>query len=314
MEILSDFEFDFGGEDRAALLAEAADSAGALDLPLGDRAEEGRAAPSSLLTELNQEIAKFGAFPDVIELQAKHFTDHGLGVPKRFLDLNKSFRFFWLRLPITLSPLERLPFTKLECAIEFNPRTDEAALRPRAQLILPHKKFQQILEVNGSVELRIGESFDFEAVTEKLEAQTGVANVKASAGVEARQAAHLGVVAGPFTYRMKRAILDHSPAGTEKVFWRVSGADFFATDDPTIVVVAQVPRQTKELRIAAALQVYHHPNLRAAGVARLAEYLRERVATFLKKGAPLQDVAEWDASTALREPPDGAHGQPILDA
>jgi hypothetical protein len=150
--------------------------------------------------------------------------------------------------------------------------------------------------VNDSLEFHIGENFEFEATTPPLDA--GLA--KAEAGVDAKAAAQLGFVAGPFKHSVKKAELEHSPAGTEKVFWRMSEARFVQEDDPTFIVVMQVPREVKEVKIAAAMQAYHSFNLWAADLSAVMGFLRERVATFFSKGAPIRDTKVWDITPKLQ--------------
>lgn len=90
-------------------------------------------------------------------------------------------------------------------------------------------------------------------------------------------------------------------AGTEKVFWRMSEERFFQEDDPTFIVVMQVPREVKEVKIAAAMQAYHSFNLWAADLSAVMGYLRERVATFFSKGAPIRDTKVWDLTPKLQD-------------
>ena len=74
-------------------------------------------AASHLLTQLEQTVAEFSAFPQVLRLAEKHFSDHGLPVPRRFQDLSKQYRFYWLQFPLTLKPLDNSLFVKLKCAV-----------------------------------------------------------------------------------------------------------------------------------------------------------------------------------------------------
>lgn len=296
------FNFSFGDIDRADLLAEASRTVGALGFELGGAARSGvpaKEAAHRLLSQLDQEVAELGAYPEVLELKEAHFVDHGLTVPKRFKDLNKDSRFYWLRLPVTLSPMENHPFSKLECAIEFNPGSDEGHLRPKAHMILPDRKFRQLLQINDSLELNIGENFEFEAGMAELNEESAAGKLKAKAAVDAKAAAKLGLVAGPFTYRMRKALLEHSPAGTEKVFWRLADAQFFQEDDPTLIVVMQAPRTIERVEIAAALQAYHQFDVWGAELSSVLRYFRERLANFFRQGAPTRHTRVWDITPSL---------------
>jgi len=302
------FSFDFGGSDRQDLLAEATRTIKGVTSELGPEsaAPEAKAASPALrlLEELNAEVAEFGAYPEVLPLREEHFTLHQLPVPPRFADLSLKNDFFWVRLPINLSSQPNRPFNKLECAVEFNPGGGDPHLRPSARLILPDRKFAKLLEVQDSLSLHINEEFEFEAGLPKKEAggEPGAElPVKGAIGgeVEAKAAGGLGFVAGPFTYRIKKAQIEHSGTGLEKVFWRITGAEFFQEDQPTLVIVLQVPKTLTEVKIAAALQAYHYFNLGAAGITELLRYFGERLKSFFEKGAPKPATTEWNISPSL---------------
>ena len=316
------FAFDFGTEKRSTLLAESERTVRGLKSALGPGAPTGDAATeaaANLLAQLNQEVVEFSAFPDVLPLKEEHFSQHGMTVPIRFQDLSRDFNFYWMYFPLTLSPLENFPFAKLELAVEFNPGVAAGHLRPRAHMILPDKKFKKLLELSDSLEVGIGEDFEFKATTGQWQvgasAVSGaIAAVAAAAGgiggqpgpggtgvgtVEAKLAGKLGLMVGPFKYTLKKALIEHSPVGTEKVFWRVASAEFFQENDPTFIVVLQVPKSVKEVQIAAALQAYHQANLGAMGLTQAINYLRTQLANFFRAGAPACDTQVWDISARL---------------
>lgn len=221
-------------------------------------------------------------------------------VPRRFQDLSQQYRFYWLHFPITLSPLQNLPFSKLQLAVEFNPGVAEGHLRPRTQMILPDRKFQELLTMTDSLDLRIGEDFEFEASTEALDGEvSGVAKGKFKGAVEAKAAGKLGVAACPFTYRLKKALVEQSGVGTEKVIWRLSDSESLQENDATFIVVLQIPKSVKEVQIAAALKAYHQPNFAAMGVAQAISYFSQRVAAFFRAGAPISDQQVWDITPSL---------------
>lgn len=298
------FDFDFTGPSRADLLSEAQRTISGLGSELGREpgpgGESGSEAAQRLLSQLGQSIVELGAYPEVIQLKEEHFSEHGFDAPKRFKDLSKLYRFYWLRIPLTLQPAENMPFVKLQCAVEFNPDTREGHLRPRAHMILPDRKFKKLLELSDSLELGIGENFEFEAAAGIPKLQAGKLKAEAEGGVSAKAAGRLGFIVGPFTYTLKRAQVEHSPTDTEKVFWRLEGAEFFQEDEPTLIVVLKVPIAVKEVQIAAALEASHKFNLLAADLGDALLYFRERVANFFRKGAPIQSPPRvWDITPHL---------------
>jgi len=75
----------------------------------------------------------------------------------RFRDLRERFKFYWVQLPVHLFPAEGMPFTKLECAVEFNPTVIEGHLRPTAYMIFPDRKFKKLLEFSDHLQVDIGQ-------------------------------------------------------------------------------------------------------------------------------------------------------------
>jgi hypothetical protein len=295
---VSDFEFDFGGVERGALLAEAREMIGGLESTLGDAPAPSNGAAVRLLEQLNGDVAEFSAYPEVVRLEKKHFKAHGLAVPTQFDTLTKQVRFYWLRFPITLSAPQGLPFRKLECAIEFNPEESAGHLRPVAQTILPDEKFKSQLELSGQVDVSIGPKLEFEAGLPPVPIPLPIGSGSAAGAIDAKLAAKMGVVAGPFTYRLRKALVTHTGTGSQKVVWRLVEADF-AQDDSAFIVVMKVPRQVDEIKIAGAMQAYHEFSLADAGLVGTISYFTERLRNFFRKGAPVTDTSVWDVSPSL---------------
>jgi hypothetical protein len=300
------FSFDFGNANRTDLLAEAQQTISGLKLNL-DSTQAVTDAPMKLLEELKSEVANFGVYPEVLPLEARHFSAHGLKVPARFTDLSAGHRFYWLRLPLALHPRAGLPFYKLECAVEFNPDETAGHLRPRAQLILPDRKFRELMTAQQGLSLQIGENFEFEVKTPAVgiganptpgPVVSPTGSIAAEGAVEAKVAGQLGFVAGPFNYRLRQAQIEHTEPDLEKIFWRLTGGEFFEEETPTLIVVLKVPREVRAVKIAAALQAYHHLTL-AAPVWDALAYAGDRIVNFFRRGAPKPDTATWDITPSL---------------
>jgi hypothetical protein len=300
---MSSLDFDFEGVSRSALVGEAMKQARTLasELGVGDEAQNEAADPATtLLEQLNLEVAEWGEFPDLVELKEEHFSQRGFPVPPQFKDLRSRYRFYWVRFPLTLKPLSvDHPFCNLKCVVEFAPGVKEGHLRPIARTILPDRKFKQLLELKQGIEFHIGENLEFEADTGPLKAVLAAAGGKAQAAVDAKVAAQMGAAAGPFEYRLKRAQLDHSPAGTAKVFWSFDDTEFLQEEEPTLITVMQVPRELRQLQIAAALQASHKFQALSASLGTVLKHVRTQVATFFRRGAPLQHTKLWDLTPRL---------------
>jgi hypothetical protein len=297
------FDFDFGAQSRAELLTQVGKSVAGLASDLGGGVpKKGKAheAARQLLADLGTEIAQFSTFPEIVPLKAEHFELHGVKAPARFTDLSQNHRFYWIRFPLTLRPADNKPFVKLQCAVEFNPGKDPGHLRPVAQMILPDKRFQTLLQGNASLTLGIGEDFEFKA-SGAQDIAVPVANVAAAAkgSVDVKVAGAAGMAVGPFTYTLKKARINHSGSGTERVFWTLDGAEFFEEQEPVLVVVLRVPNEVKEVQVAAALQASHEFKILAAPIGALLEYLGKRISEFFRAGAPAAHTQVWDLTPRL---------------
>ncbi|MBD2681569.1 MULTISPECIES: hypothetical protein [Nostoc] len=286
-----DFDFDFDGTERSQFL----NKLNALDSYLGDDSQ-GQALESnktsSLLALLNQDGAKFAHYPDVYRLSESDFNNSGITVPKKLQELSKDYNFYWIEFPITLwTSSKDWYFTKLECVVKFYSEFSEVHLQPKARTILPDRKFQQQFQANGNIEVCIGENLEFEATTGQLNLQAGEAQVTTNVGANAKLTSNLGLVAGPFTYSLKAAKIEHNNPGDSLVMWRIDGAEFFQENHPTLIVVLQIPNSVKEVKVDAALQAYHRPHFWAGIFHKLSDSMRifsRKERDFWEKGAPIK--------------------------
>jgi len=289
-----------GGEDRRALLLEAAYAIDALHVPLCSGQRGVTETPEGALARsLADDVARFAAYPVVYRITDRDFLSRNVPVPVRFGTLTKSFRFYWLQVPIALMPVRNWGFNRLEVAIELSPGEPLAHLRPKAYQILPEKRFQTLLSATTGLQLRLDENFEFAAATTPLHVDAGIAGARAQAAVDAKLAPSLGLVAGPFTYRIKRAKIDHTPVGMETIRWRIEGAEFFEDDAPTLVVILQVPRETRSVTVVAALEASRYFAYASAPLQDAVRQLAARLRQFFERGLPRDDQASWDITPSL---------------
>jgi hypothetical protein len=296
-----DWSFDMDGVDRAALLQEAAERFDKFAVTrLGDKeAREEESPEGALARALVGDVASFAASPVVYKITDDDFLQQKQNVPFRFKDLSRLYNFYWLYFPIALFPRRDTAFNRLEVAVEFNPTEEAGHLRPKAYQILPDKKFDTLLQARQQLELGLDENFELSVKTGALTGKAGAAEGKMEAGVGVKAAAGAGLVAGPFVYTIRRAKIEHTSVGSERVFWRLDSKEFFQGDDVPLVVIAQVPKETTSVRIAAAMQAYRHFNWLSAPLQSVIGELPRALKTFFKGGAPLRDEANWDISPML---------------
>ncbi|MBD2301801.1 hypothetical protein [Nostoc sp. FACHB-190] len=296
-----DFDFDFDGIERSQFLKEL----NALYSELGDDSQSqipDSNPASRLFAQLNQEVAKFAKYPEVDRLSESNFTNSGRTVPTKFQELSQDYKFYWIHFPVTLSLPSNWYFKKLECALEFYSEFSEAHLQPKARMILPDRKFQQQLKINGNVEICIGQNLEFEPTTGQLNLQAGEAQIDINAGANANLKSSFGLTLEPFTYSLKTAQITHNDPGDSQVIWRIDGAEFFQENHPTLIVVLQIPKSVQQIKIDAVLQAYHRANFWTAEIENLDDLMRifsNKARSFFEKGAPIKHSETWDISHSL---------------
>jgi hypothetical protein len=293
------FNHDLSAIDRAALLQEAARRMDAMGAHLGMDSgrtvtEEGQAARAMI-----DDVAEFAGYPQVYKISDKDFVKARFTVPASFTKLTKDYTFYWLFFPVVLFPQYNWAFNRLE--LEVKMRSDDPAphMQPVAHQILPNQQFQTLVKADTNLEITLGENFEFGAKVPTLSANAGLLSGTIGAGVDVKGAAGAGLVLGPFTYRVKRARIQHTTTGAERVFWRLDGAEFFQEDAPQPVIVARVPKNVKEVHIDASLYAYRYFNLAAAGLQSAIASLPKTLRLFFEGNLPLGSSATWDLTPSL---------------
>lgn len=294
-----EFSFDMEGIDRNALLADAAERLNVLSQHLGEGVSEGADSPlAALVKELQGDAAEFAKSPVVRKITEDTFATGNLKIGERFKELSLDNNLYCVEFPVYLHPKRGWGFNKLEAIVEFNPGADPLT-RPKAFRILPEKQFQTQLLAGTHLEFALDENLEFSAKSGLLDTKVGNAQASANAAAGAKTATGFNLLAGPFTYTVKRAKIEHSAVGLEKVFWRVDGAEFFQENDFPFVVVLQVPKATKELKVAGVMQAYRYFSFLSADLQDAVSELGRRLRTFFEAGLPKQDKQVWDITARM---------------
>jgi len=295
-----EFSFNMEGVDRNALLTEAAKRLNVLTADMGGDAEQGGDSPLAVLVkELQGDQAEFAKLPVVEKITDETFTSANLQIGDRFKELTRDHNLYCVDFPVYLRAKRGWGFNRLEVIVSFNPEDTEATTRPKAIRILPEKKFETQMQAGTRLEVGLDENLDFSAKSGSLAAQAGGAQLAASAGAAAKLSTGLNLKMGPFVYNVKRAEIEHSAAGLEKVFWRLNGAEFFQESDFPLVVVLQVPKETKEVKVAAVMQASRYFSFLTADWQDAVRELRDRLRNFFEAGTPIQDKQMWDITSRL---------------
>jgi hypothetical protein len=303
-DTVDDIDFASGsileGDDRLTLLRQAAQELDARRSHLGpSQGEIPNTAEGDLVREMMEDAASFEGFPRVYKITEKDFLVAKAVVPNRFKELSKSLNFYELRSPIYLHPAPQWAFNRLEMMLVLRANNMEPHVQPLTYQILPSKEFQNVVSIDGHIEVRLDEDFKFSASTPTFAADTDYAKVSAGAGISTQVDSGGGMVIGPFQYHLKKVRLDHSPVGTQKVWWRLDGTKFFEGEDLGLIVIIQVPKATKEIEITAAMMASRAFKYAPTNLFQAIQQLPQAMRAFFENGTPLRSQTTWDISPCL---------------
>ena len=295
-----EFILDIDINDRRELLKNAAKRFDNLESHLGSqKPKTKRTFEAALMEALTEDVAEFAGYPVIHRITERDFPKSKVPVPATFKQLSRKYRFYWLYFPLNLVPKQDWRYDCVQLMIEFNPEATDPRLRPKAYQILPDQRFQDMLVTKTHLELCLDENFEFNVATGALEAPLDKAKAKIDAGVDVRAAAGMGLVAGPFRYGIRKAKIRHSPPGVEKIVWRLDGPEFFEENTPSIVVIAQVPKETSEVTITGEMRVTRGFPFFSVPLSSLIRYLPDAMIGFFEKGMPLCSRSKWDITRDL---------------
>lgn len=294
------FSFDLEDIDRGTLLTQAALELDALSGHLGTGSTTpGKTPEGAIVQGIAKDTVGFDKEGSLYPYKytEEDFTGKNVPAPVPFQKLSQTFSFYELRIPFNLwSGRKDWGFNYLEMQVVMSAPGN---MQPVAYQILPDKKFQDVINLKGNLEVRLGENFEFEVSPPPLAIATAIPGVGASiqAGVEAKATSDVGMGIGPFEFRWRKSNIDHDGVGTRRVFWRIDGAKFVRDDDLNLVVIIQVPKTVNELTIDAQMLAKHSFNLANSNLQRAVAQLPEVFyVTFLKDGAPIGDKHSWQLS------------------
>jgi hypothetical protein len=294
-----DFSYSLEGVDRSGLLNEAAQRLDALGGHMGDTGVRGVTSEGNAARGMQEDVAEFAGYPDVYKITEKDFLKAKFTVPASFTQMTHDYNFYWLFFPVVLFPGYDWAFNRLEMEIKMRSADPAPHMQPTAYQILPNQAFQTLVKANTHLEVSLGENFEFSAKVPTLAANAGALAGAVGAGVDVKAAAGAGMVLGPFEYTIKRAKIQHTTTGAERVFWRLDGAEFFQDDAPPIVIVARIPKAVKEVQVDARMYAYRYFNTAAAGLQSAIRSLPKALRLFFEGNMPVGKSASWDLSPRL---------------
>jgi hypothetical protein len=279
---------------------------GADDGASGDAA---RAAALRLLEQMQDNVAELAAVaPELVPLAIDQLEASGVKPAPAIAAMTGDHRFYWLRIPYTLQPKADYRFDRLEISIEINPGAG-ALQRPRILSALPAREFVTLASATTELSIGIDEGLQFSmaagkvpeghAAADHAAGTAGAHGNTAGAHVAVHGAGKLGFVAGPFNYRLRKAVIERGTLPSERVFWRISESETLTEAPPELIAVIAVPGDTAQLQIAAALQAYASGAILTMTLGGFLTYLGSKLRQFFASGAPVRSTRVWDLTPRL---------------
>jgi hypothetical protein len=277
-----------------------------------------RDAALHLLEQMRDNVAELAAVaPELVPLSTDQLAAGGLQVAPGIAAMARDHQFYWLRIPYTLQPRSSYRFDRLEISLEMNPGGGALA-RPRILSALPAREFVTLASATTELSIGIDEGLQFSVAAGAEPGAGGAGEVAgavpapaaapvagpgeapaAGAHVAAHGAGKLGFVAGPFTYRVRKAAIERGTLPSERVFWRISETETLSEAPPELIAVIAVPDGTRQLQIAAALQAYASGAILTMTLGEFVRYLGSKLRQFFASGAPVRSTQVWDLTPRL---------------
>ena len=290
---------------RQALLEEAARTFDALPGHLGSTSPGAPplATPQGTLTRemIEQDKLEFNGFPLIEKITEEEFEANKAPVPYRFKQLSKDYNFYKVRFPIYLHSAPHWAFDRFTLELELSSQNAPPHLQPSSYQILPAKQFVDLLKASAGVTISSDENFPLSAGTGPFGGAVGGATVSGQATVGGTVASNVGLTVGPLQFGLKKVKLDHSQMGTQKVWWKLNGSEFFEKESLDLLLIMQTPRETKDISINAWMSAARYFNFADAGLRQAVKQLREALRVFFEDGCPIDAAATWDLTPLLKK-------------
>jgi hypothetical protein len=298
-ELYAEMGIDFRPEEREGFLRELAATATSYRESLGGSTkgiDERDQLLQDLANELGKEVLQLSPRPAVVALGRKRFKELGIEIPSYIADLLKRFDFYLVQFPVTVVPRPGWGFSRLDCAVEFNPGLAPEE-RPVAFQVFPQEEWQKVIQFSQQLQIGLDENLEFK-VDPAQAAELAALGTEAKAAIGLQAAGKAGLVLGPFEYQVRRPRILSRGKGNVKVYWRMEGEERVMQEEPRLGVVLQVPKGVARVDAIGAVSAFRSFDLFTADLRYVWDYLSQATKSFFRKGAPAVGKQPWDNITA----------------
>ena len=296
---MSDLDLDFDEVaklDRKAMLFDAAHRLDALHGHMGSGEKLSETLEGNIVRSLAEDEGTFARTPVVRRITSEEYLGRNLPVPFDVADMLQNYRHYLLEFPFELDPAAGWAFNSLEVRVDFNKDDPAANELPRVFQIFPDPKFQELFKVDAELEVGVKANGEFAAKLAPTDVQVGQGAFKIGADLVADAGARTGFVIGPWSYSVRRAVINHRGIGREWARWEIGNTMLHKGDDPRLMLIVQVPKDTQHLKVRGQLLAKRRFSLANY---RLIEALKNLPDTFhrwFEGGTPFHSTKEWDVT------------------
>ncbi|HYB01967.1 MAG TPA: hypothetical protein VED37_17225 [Ktedonobacteraceae bacterium] len=287
---------------RRALLEEASRTFDAIPGHLGSKSFDispRKTLEGKLASEMiDQDKLEFNDFPLLEKITDQDFEACKMVIPARFEQLSQNYNFYKVLFRIYLHSASDWSFDHFRLALGMHSPTAPQQLQPISYEILPAKKFQQYLKAGSGVTIYFDTNFELMARTST---NASVSDVSMTTHASSDSKSIVGLEVGSLPYGLKKIKLDHSELGTQKVWWKLIGSEFFEKESLEFLLVMQVPKETVDVNIEASMSAARYFQFANTSLRYAVSQLSEAPRLFFEEGCPIEAVKTWNLTQQLKK-------------
>ena len=160
----------------------------------------------------------------------------------------QSYEFYYMIMPISLSPKRGATFERVECELKFGP---DGLKSPIVETIFPQTKWRSVLSWGGGMSLALNGRLDWEIglpdndTLQQVQQLAGIptANIKTNNEMKAH------ILVPDYSFQMGRVETNATGVGNSYCRWRIEDPQLEQTESANLVVVFKVPKEIETIEL-----------------------------------------------------------------
>lgn len=160
----------------------------------------------------------------------------------------QSYEFYYMIMPISLSPKRGATFERVECELKFGP---DGLKSPIVETIFPQTKWRSVISWGGGMSLALNGRLDWEIglpdndTLQQVQQLAGIptANIKTNNEMKAH------ILVPDYSFQMGRVETNATGVGNSYCRWRIEDPQLEQTESANLVVVFKVPKEIETIEL-----------------------------------------------------------------